>query len=452
MTIRSLRLRLLILATGVIVLVMVLAGMGLTSLFYRHIERRIGQEIDTHIDQITAALRFAPDGSIYLFRQPADPRFQQVYGGLYWQVADRKSGKVLRSRSLWDTELDLPGDNLKPGQIHIHGGTGPRGHPLLVHEQVAIIPFNGEDHDIRVAVAIDRREITELSALFGRDVTTALIILGVVLLAGFAIQIGAGLRPMRAIRDGLNDIRSGKAKRLSADVPEEIAPLVTEVNELLESQEREMIRARDRAADLAHGLKTPLTALSADIRKLRQLGQGEIADDLDELAQHMRRHMERELSRARLRHRKTATATTIKPAVDAIIRTLKKTPAGSGLEISVTVDRDLAGLVDIESLNEIVGNLAENAVQHAKGKVAVNGGRSNGFATLSIEDDGPGVDAAMRKVIAARGKRLDETGKGTGLGLAIVNEILDEIGGSLELDTSRLGGLCAMVRIPAPKD
>ncbi len=451
MTIRSLRLRLLVLATGVIVLVMVLAGIGLTSLFYRHIERRIGQELDTHIGQITAALRFAPDGGILLFRQPADPRFQQVYGGLYWQVVDQKSGNILRSRSLWDTELDLPGDTLKPGQIHIHGGTGPQGHQLLVHEQVAIIPFNGEDHDIRVAVAIDRREITELSALFGRDVTTALVILGIVLLAGFAIQIGAGLRPMRAIRDGLNDIRSGKAKRLSADVPEEIAPLVTEVNELLESQEREMVRARDRAADLAHGLKTPLTALSADIRKLRRLGQNEIADDLDELAQHMRRHMERELSRARTRYRKTALATELAPAIEAIVRTLKKTPDGSAVEIAANMDTGLVAMIDRESLNEIVGNLGENAVRHAKSTVAMHGRKNDEQIILTIEDDGPGVDEHMRKQISARGRRLDESGKGTGLGLAIVNEILDEIGGSLELQRSELGGLCAVVRIPAAK-
>jgi signal transduction histidine kinase len=451
MTIRSLRLRLLVLATGVIILVMVLAGLGLSSLFYRHIERRIGQELDTHIDQITAALRFSPDGEISLFRQPADPRFQQVYGGLYWQVTDQKTGKVLRSRSLWDTELDLPGDKLTPGQIHVHGGTGPRGNPLLVHEQVAIIPFNGSDHDLRVAVAIDKREITELNALFGRDVTTALVILGGVLLAGFAIQIGAGLRPMRAIRDGLNDIRSGKAKRLSANVPEEIAPLVTEVNELLESQEKEMIRARDRAADLAHGLKSPLTALSADIRNLRRLGQNEIADDLDELAQHMRRHMERELSRARTRYRRTAMATQLAPAIEAIIRTLKKTPDGSSLSITADIDADLIGMIDRESLNEIIGNLGENATRHARSKVAFRGRKSDAQIVLSIEDDGPGVDENMRNQISTRGKRLDETGKGTGLGLAIVNEILDEIGGSLELEHSELGGLCAEVRIPAAK-
>jgi signal transduction histidine kinase len=256
---------------------------------------------------------------------------------------------------------------------------------------------------------------------------------------------------MRAIREGLNDIRSGKARRLSADVPEEIAPLVTEVNELLESQEKEMIRARDRAADLAHGLKTPLTALSADIRKLRRIGQKEIADDLDELAQHMRRHMERELSRARMRHGRSSAQTPVKPAIDAIVRALRKTPAGAGLEMAVRVEPDLAAQIDAESLNEIIGNLGENAANHARSRIAIGGRGIDGFAMLSIEDDGPGVDAALRKVISGRGKRLDETGNGTGLGLAIVNEILDEVGGSLILEESELGGLSAIVRIPLPK-
>ncbi|MCB1473274.1 MAG: HAMP domain-containing histidine kinase [Rhodobiaceae bacterium] len=445
----SLRLRLVAFAALVMAVALVAAGFGLTALFSRHLERRVGQELDTHIAQLSGSLRIAADGTLSLAREPADPRFARVYGGLYWQVADQTAGRELRSRSLWDSELQLPADPLHPGTIHVHDTTGPDGAPLLVHEQLVLVPVAGRDHELRVSVAINRQELAALEQGFARDVTPALALLGLVLLAGFAVQIGAGLKPMRAVRAGLADIREGRARRLAEAVPSEVAPLVREINELLDAQDADMARARDRAADLAHGLKTPLTALDSDIARLRDKGETAIAADIDELAARMRRHMERELARARIRHGRASDAP-VATTLAGIVRTLQRTPAGDALAFDIDVPADLSVHVDADDLAELLGNLLENAARHAKGRVAVGAASSGGQVRIAVEDDGPGLAEDARAAVLARGKRLDEAGLtgAAGLGLAIVQDILAAYGGELSLDPSLLGGLRASVTLP----
>ncbi|QKV19256.1 sensor histidine kinase [Oricola thermophila] len=447
---RSLRLRLMAFAAGIMAVTLIVAGFGLTALFARNLERRVGQELDTHVAQIAGALRFSPDGEISLAREPADPRFNRVFGGLYWQVTDTGTGASLRSRSLWDTELALPDDLLAPGVVHVHEIAGPRGSSLLVHEQAVVVDAGATDRRIRLSVAIDTRELDELRAGFARDIAPALVVAGLVLLIGFAVQIRAGLQPMDTLRAAIADIRAGRRKRLDGAVPSEVAPLVEEVNTLLDHQEAAMLRARDRAADLAHGLKTPLTALAADARKLRDLGAAEIADDIDELAGRMRVHVEREMARARLRHGAAAPAVALAPAAAAIVRALERTPAAEGKQVAADVPPDLAARVDSDDFNEILGNLAENAVRHAASRVLISARRDGDIVRIAVEDDGPGVDEERRAEILRRGRRLDEGGRGAaGLGLAIVGDILAETGGRLDLGTSRLGGLSATVELKA---
>lgn len=447
---RSLRLRLMAYAAGIMAVTLIVSGFGLTALFTRNLERRIGQELDTHVTQIAGSLRFSADGAASLDREPADPRFNQIFGGLYWQVTDTETGALLRSRSLWDTELDLPDDPLTPAVVHVHDIAGPRGSTLLVHEQAIVADAGASDHRIRLSVAIDRRELDELRAGFARDIAPALVIAGLVLLLGFAVQIRAGLKPMDTIRAAIADIRAGRKKRLDGAVPGEVAPLVEEVNTLLDHQDAAMLRARDRAADLAHGLKTPLTALAADARKLRAMGVADIADDIDELGERMRVHVEREIARARLRHGAATQAIALAPAADAIVRALRRTPAGAEKTIRTEIAPDLAARIEPDDFNEILGNLAENALRHAASRVLVSASRDGDAVRIAVEDDGPGVDEESRAEILRRGRRFDESGKGgAGLGLAIVGDILAETGGRLELATSKLGGLSATVELRA---
>lgn len=445
---RSLRLRLLAFAVIVVAAAMVLTGLGLTALFTRHLERRFGQELDTHLRQLIGAVRFDTDGRMSLMREPADPRFARVLGGLYWQVEDRTGGQFLASRSLWNERLSLPADTGPQGEVEISRITGPRASVLIVHERTIVIAVHGADRLVRVSAAIDRAEIDPLLAGFARDVVLALGILGTALLAGFAFQIRAGLKPLSTVHNALGEIRSGAATRLATDVPEEVAPLVDEINALLAAQERELSRARDRAADLAHGLRTPLTALAGDVRRLRKRGEVGVARDISDIVQSMSRHVDRELARARIRHGGTGAATPLARTVDDLIRTLERTPDGERVRFENAVPTGMKVTIDPQDLNEILGNLMENAARHARSQVRVRAIARTEGQSFSVEDDGPGLQNPERATAALRGVKLDINGLGAGLGLAIVQDIADAYNAELKLGSAELGGLAAEIWIP----
>ena len=452
---RSLRFRLFAYATIVVAAALLVTGISLSALFARHLERRVGQELDTHLNQLTGSLRLDANSDLSLGREPVDPRFQAVFGGLYWQVDDETTATQLKSRSLWDTFLDIPGDVLKPGETHVHDTAGPQDSKLLVHEALVLLSAPDGDHRLRVAVAIDRAEISALATGFSKDLAPVLAILGAVLLLGLLLQIGEGLKPVYGVLSGVTAIRNGAARRLETDgVPQEVAPLVEEVNALLDAQDQAISRARDRAANLAHGLKTPLSALVTDVERLRAVGETEIADDISELTQRMRRHIQRELARARLRHGRSLDRTPLKPVVDGIMRALKRTPAGEELTLQCTIDADMTVPIDPDDLNELIGNLVENAVRFARTRVVVDADISSNEILIRIGDDGPGLDPAAVNKTVEPDQRLDQSETGAGLGLAISGDIVDSFGGQLELATSSLGGLEARISIPlaSPSD
>ncbi|GAB4228150.1 MAG: HAMP domain-containing sensor histidine kinase [Methyloligellaceae bacterium] len=448
MRLRSLRLRLLLAAACAIALALTAAGLGIVFLFERHVERRIGAELDTYLNQLAARITFSEEGTPRLTGKPADPRFEKVYSGLYWQVHDEGSQATLRSRSLWDATLKLPQDRPALGTIHIHDIPGPRGTQLLVHERRLAYATPAGEKILRLAVAIDRQEIAALSAAFGKDVLASLLVLGLALLLAAWLQVNVGLRPLAMIRRGLAEMREGRSERLDVDVPAEIAPLVEELNALLESQAKAMQRARDRAADLAHGFKTPLTALLADARRLREKGEDGIAAEIEHTADLMRAQIERELTRSRIRNAGAAPVDVAAVAA-AIINTLRRTPHAESLVFETHVEDGLAARIERDDLHEVLGNLLENAARHARQKVLLRAARQGTLVRIDIEDDGPGIPAAQRDALIDRGKRLDASGAGSGLGLAIANDVLDHYGQKLTLEHSECGGLKASFTLPA---
>lgn len=450
MTYRSLWLRLTVAAVVSLSVALGIAGLGLVELFGRHVERRIGLELDTYLDQITAAV--PADGSLDLAAglQLADPRFDQPLSGLYWQVRDETSGTLERSRSLWDAALALPADEPAVGATHAHEIDGPRATRLLVHERrVALDTVDGA-RVLRVAVAIDLAELRAAETAFATDVAPSLAVLGLVLLAAAMAQIIVGLKPLMDLRKAVATIRRGAVARLAGRFPAEVMPLVEEVNTLLAEREAVTARARAQAADLAHGLKTPLTALGADTRRLRELGQVAIADEIDAISVAMRRHVDRQLVRAKAgMGLGTRPKSDVKAVVDRLVAVLRKTPGGDRLRWIVNVSGTPQAAMDPDDLTEILGNLLENAARYATTRVVVAAATATGGVRVTIDDDGSGIPPQERDKVLRRGGRIDAQEPGAGIGLAVAGDLLEMWGGALRLDAAPMGGLRVVLQLPA---
>ncbi len=448
MKLRSLRLRLLFMALVANALALAISGVGLVYLFERHVEQRIDSELETYLNQLAGLVTFAPDGTATISTPLSDPRFDQPLSGLYWQVGDETRGTLLRSRSLWDATLALPHDTLGNGAVHRHELQGPAKVPLIVRERSVTYRASGEPRALRIAVAIDASEARTAARAFAGDLIPSLILLGAVLLAAAWTQVQLGLRPLEEIRRGVGAIRSGIRRRLPGDFPEEVMPLAEEVNTLLDAQDKAIEQARASAGDLAHGLKTPLTALAADARALRERGEVETAQNIEDIAEAMRRHIERALTKARLRSGQRV-ATPLAPQADRLIQTIHKTPLGSALKWENDIAADIAAIIDPDDLTELLGNVIENAAKWARTTVRLSSIARDKTVTVLIDDDGPGIPEGSRHAVLERGVRLDQTMAGTGLGLAIVGDIVEAYSGELALEESPLGGLRVGVTLPS---
>ncbi|AFL76272.1 sensor histidine kinase [Thiocystis violascens] len=460
MTRRSLRVRLWIGATASISLALLVAGLGLATLFERHVERRIGDELTTQLNQLAAAIAVASDGAIGLSREPLDPRFAQPLSGFYWQIDSAGQPGRLRSRSLWDHVIELPPDPLEPGGVHAHTLPGPGGQGLLVRERRIRLQAAGQPLMLRLAVGQNRAGLTAARTAFAADMRPYLGLIALVLALATLVQIQTGLAPLEAVRRGVGAIRSGQDRRLADAYPDEVMPLVSEVNALLDARAQAVERARAWTADLAHGLKTPLSALAADAQRLRDSGNPSLADDLEQLAQAMRRRVDRELIRARLRSGAAdrQARVDVVETLQRLLRTLQRTPDGARLDWRIEAPTTANVALMSDDLLELLGNLLENAAKWARAGVWLRvssgpraGQTANAWIEICVSDDGPGVPAHQRPRLGERGLRLDQRREGTGLGLAIVQDVVDAYGGALAFDAAREGGLAVSVRLPAAR-
>ncbi|MFY9975189.1 MAG: sensor histidine kinase, partial [Chromatiaceae bacterium] len=254
MTRRSLRFRLLLASAVSISVALMAAGLGLGALFERHVARYQEARLGQALDQILGNLALDGDGRLRLGLTPADPRFETPLSGLYWQVQDEDRGSLLRSRSLWDQVLALPGDALPDGVLHRHHLKGPAGQSLLVLERRVLFRPESDARPLRVAVALDRRELAAARRDFAIDMLPYLVVLGLGLVLAAWFQVRVGLAPLERLRRAVRAIRSEGIRRLPADHPEEVLPLVEELNALIDAQDGAIERARAWTADLAHGL------------------------------------------------------------------------------------------------------------------------------------------------------------------------------------------------------
>ncbi len=446
----SLRLRLV--AGGMIAILVALgvAGAGMVLLFQRHVARTMAADLDVHLRHLLAGIEVGSDGRLLISRQPADPRFEEPLSGLYWQVMDDRD-QMLRSRSLWDTTLRLPPDEPGPSEVHQHEVDGPGDARVIVAERGVLMTAGDRRVRVRAAVASDLSRATVAVKAFAKDLSIALGLLALVLATATSIQVSLGLRPLALLRRGISEIRAGHRKHLPAAAPSEVGPLVEEVNALLDAQEREIVRSRGRAADLAHGFKTPLAALIADAARLRERGDNKMAQDIEAVADAMSRHVDRELALARLRSeaRSTGAAVTeLRPLLSSLMTTLARTPCGDRILFECSIPEGLRIPLDRTDLAEVLGNLLENAARHAKTRVRIAAIADP--LSVVVEDDGDGIPEQQITRVLERGGRLDQRGSGSGLGLAIVQDVLEAYGWHLQITRSDLGGARATIAHNGP--
>ncbi|MEW6631295.1 MAG: HAMP domain-containing sensor histidine kinase [Pseudomonadota bacterium] len=439
----SIRFRLWLAATVSILIALAIAGVGLRYLFELNVERRIVSELTVDLNELISATAYGADGHLSVQAPLTDPRFSIPLSGHYWQVEDVASGSLVRSRSLWDATLALVDGGGRGELRRIEELKGPGGELTIA---LARTITDADGRSFRAIVAESHRSVEVSVREYVRDLALALIVLAVALMAAFFIQITVGLAPLENLRVAVRNVIAQQTARLDVAAPREVQPLADEINRLLDAQERALARARARATDLAHGLKTPLQVLSADIRVLRAKGEAGLADEIEKSAGAIRRHVERELARARLAPGVSGKASCQAREIAAgVIAVVSRTPGGKRLSFVVEIAEDLIAPVDEGDLSEILGNLVENAARFARSQVRVSASAAAGEVTIAVADDGPGIPDTDREAALSRGVQLDSKGGSSGLGLAIVSDIVEAYGGRLAMANADPGLVVTIV-------
>jgi len=456
----SLRLRLLAGTLSWIAASILVAGWGLDSLFRQHVASQFHAELTTHLDQLTAQLTLDPQGRPGLALPLSDPRLSRPYSGYYWQVdvlGDSGGNPAvigqLRSRSLWDHVLAAPPDTLADGEIHRHRVPGPEGRMLgMVERSVRIEDAaDGKSRRLRLIAAADERFMAEPVARFGGTLWLALGALGIGLVIAALVQVFVGLAPLRSLRAALGKVRSGDTQRLEGAFPREIEPLIEEFNTVLAQNAAVVERARTHAGNLAHALKTPLTVL-ANAATAGDAAHSELARLVTDQVAIARRQIDYHLARAQAAAttRLPGAKTPLQPIIDGLLRTMRRLHAERQPDLVVhQFSESLSFRGEAQDLQEMLGNLLDNACKWAARKVELTVRSDGATLVIAIDDDGPGLAPEQRDLVLRRGIRADEQMPGSGLGLAIVDDLARLYGGQVQLNNSPRGGLRAELTLPA---
>jgi len=452
----SLRFRLLAGTLVWIVATVGIAGWMLQAMFEQHLSRQFHAELATHLNQLAANLELNAAGEPEISHILSDPRLERPYSGLYWQVDRMTTGDgtaqvaLLRSRSLWDGELAVPRDRLADGERHEHRVSGPKGESLRMIEQV-MHPAEQPGLTLRLIVAADETLLAEPLARFRGLLLAALGLLAGGLALAAVVQVVAGLRPLNRLRDELTRLRDGEQATLAGRHPAEIQPLVDELNSLLARNAEFVERARGQAGNLAHAVKTPLAvmanAAASETGELAELVGSQVAIARQQIDHHLARA--RSAAAAQVQGRLCA----VRPATEGLLRVMQRVHAERDLNLTLADGSEpLVFRGEAQDLQEMLGNLLDNACKWAGSRIHVSAVREDTRLRIDIDDDGAGIAPEDRPNLLQRGRRGDEKVAGSGLGLSIVDELASLYGGRLELLDSPLGGLRARLWLPAGKD
>ena len=439
----SLGRRMMLIAAAWITILLLLGGIALDRTLTGLITRNFDEQLGYMLTAMVGSAEIGPDGEIFFNRPLGDQRFLEPNSGLYWQIRG-KGHEDFPSRSLWDRSLSVRGDHFDAAP-HVYDSAQFAGEPLRVMERSIILP--GSDTQWWFTVAASREELDTQIARIRSILAYSFVILGLGLFLMAGLQTWYGLFPLRHVRRAIQAMRTTGANRVTEPLPLEVQPLVEELDALLAHTQRQAEEARTHAGNLAHALKTPLTVvMNAATAKAPDL-----ADTVIREAAVMRRQVDHHLARARAVGRRATghSRASVWESVEAVLRAVTRLHEATRFDLDG--NREATVAIERQDLDEILGNLIENAAKYGGGSVfvTVDAVRAAPLCEIWIEDDGAGITEADRARLFKRGERLDTGKPGTGLGLAIVRDVAELYGGSVELAESEdLGGLLVKLRLP----
>jgi signal transduction histidine kinase len=453
----SLATRLFLSATAWVVVILLITGVILSSVYRDATERAFDRRLNLYLRTLVAEVATPDEPPDHQFQSLGEPLFELPLSGWYWQIirTDTDKDEVRASRSLWDKKLpklEDHGAELTAAGIRLGYVDGPEGQTLRMVERPVDL---GADGKYLVDVAGDASEIFDETRNFDYYVGGTFAALTIVLVLTTIFQVRFGLAPLKRISDAIANIRSGRAERLEGEFPVEIAPLARETNALIDANREIVERARTHVGNLAHAIKTPLSVI---VNEANAHPSDLFAAKVLEQADVMRDQVAHHLERARIAARVTivGTITEVGPVVDALRRTMEKIHRDRGVAIEFVGGQKAKFRGERQDLEEMVGNLVDNACKWAASHVLIDvlvappaAAGARPMLRSVVDDDGRGLSEEERAQVSRRGQRLDESKPGSGLGLSIVVDLAALYGGSLTLGRAPIGGLRAELLLPA---
>ncbi len=447
--IRSLKTRLIAVATIWIAIAVVVAGFLLSRVTREFLVGQFYDELYVHLDELQGLMEYDDKGQFSLQRPLSDPRYLKPLSGFYWEI--QKGGHLLaRSSSLEGPKLNVPDDDGADAQVHTHRINGPTGE-LLVAERLRWLDSTRDP--LRIIIGTDKRYLDGELQKFNKVLTWSLGAFALSMIGAAVLLLLYAMAPFGQLRAALARLRNSDAPQVSGAFPEEVQPLIDDLNNLLTASGEQILRARAQAGNIAHGLKTPLAVLVDEARQLGESGAEHSAGIIREQCRRMQNQIDYQIARARAavgRSRPVA-ASSLGDTAEQVVRALSRLHIERGLKIENRVSANLMVACEAQDLNEMLANLVDNACKHAKTEVVVRAdtNAAPGFVSVYVEDDGPGLPPEAWDVVFKIGAQwTTQPGGGSGLGLPIVRDLVQLYGGEITLGQSPLGGLLVTVNIP----
>jgi len=432
-----------LIAAGWIIVLLLGGGILLDRAITNQVERNFDEQLEYMLTAMIGSAEIDPFGDVWFNRVLGDQRFLEPSSGLYYQISG-DGRETYPSRSLWDRSLVVNGGH-SDNEPHFYDSDQFEDEPLRVVERSIILP--GSETQWWFVVAESRAELNQEIAEIRQIVVWSFLVLGIGLLGMALLQIRYGLSPLRRVRAAIQKLRTTGENRITEPLPSEVQPLVQELNGLLAHSEKQAEEARTHAGNLAHALKTPLTVLT----NAATAQSPDLSEAVFRETRTMQRHVDHHLARARAVGRRAVglARTNVRDSAEAVQRAVERLYPNGRFDIAG--GRDTLVAIERQDLDEILGNLIENAAKYGGGSVFVtlDADPDGEQCVIWVEDDGQGIPEVERERIFDRGARLDTGKPGTGLGLAIVRDVAEIYGGTASLGESEdLGGLIVELSLP----